>query len=467
MGSPHTFPWSSARCVLSRGPLGAVPLVMFRNLGSSRISQSPYRWNGIPYIWHLLALHESGSLAAARASGGCADPGTHLTHAGRQLHCIDCQMSPKRAQKTQDIWPRGPASAKALRAVLLPSASNYGREDCRTADAVPSAACHAATSVCRSRCSPLLLDTGGFIVRVLVPRQSKPVQHGWMLDGMGWGWGWDGMGSETWDAAEDGIWPRRSLHRFHSTAFHAGCWRRPAVSPSRIAAASGTDVLGALDLILTRVVRGAIGHGSPALPSQSRYWPGTTRLLCSDGVLQALWHGVDGVRTATHGCSRAQLALMGLAPCCCLPVSLAAGLGPSALWRWAWHTNFAIRSIAPVWAIQPSKTGPGGVPGDFARVWCGCGCCCLGWVSSVGVPACVVCASRAPAAYLGSALFSLLQPPLRTDETVGDVSISTAQLPNSSTLAEATTSAESNNCIRNSMLQSTLSPRPSPSRPPQ
>lgn len=46
-------------------------------------------------------------------------------------------------------------------------------------------------------------------------------------------------------------------------------------------------MLGALDLILTRVVRGAIGHGSPALPSQSRYWPGTTRLLCSDGVLQA------------------------------------------------------------------------------------------------------------------------------------------------------------------------------------
>lgn len=189
------------------------------------------------------------------------------------------------------------------------------------------------------------------------PNRSN--MDGW-LDGMGWGWGWDGMGSETWDAAEDGIWPRRSLHRFHSTAFHAGCWRRPAVSPSRIAAASGTDVLGALDLILTRVVRGAIGHGSPALPSQSRYWPGTTRLLCSDGVLQALWHGVDGVRTATHGCWRAQLALMGLAPCCCLPVSLAAGLGPSALWRWAWHTNFAIRSIAPVWAIQPSKTGPGG-----------------------------------------------------------------------------------------------------------
>ncbi len=85
-----------------------------------------------------------------------------------------------------------------------------------------------------------------------------------------------------------------------------------------------------------------------------------------------LRHGVDGVRTATHGCWRTQLASPQLAPCCCLPVSLAAGLVllPSGVGRGT--------PISPSAAShrfgQSSQAGQaqGGVPGDLALV-CGCG----------------------------------------------------------------------------------------------
>jgi hypothetical protein len=121
------------------------------------------------------------------------------------------------------------------------------------------------------------------------------------------------------------------------------------------------------------------GQGSPAPPSQSRYWPGTTRLLCIDGVLQTLaiprpvWRGWYVPLHASLACT---VGLIMLTRCRCLLARRSRRAGIClALAVWLGqpgsrpcNPNFTIRSIAPLWAtqpIQPIQPSQPGDPGEF------------------------------------------------------------------------------------------------------
>jgi hypothetical protein len=179
-------------------------------------------------------------------------------------------------------------------------------------------------------------------------------------------------------------------------------------------------------------VRGADGQGSPAPPSQSRYWPGTTRLLCIDGVLQTLaiprpaWRGWYVPLHASLACT---VGFLILTRCRCLPArrsrpgwylpALAVWLGQPG--SRPCNPNFTIRSIAPLWAaqpiqpiqrIQPVQPSQPGDPGEFqgtrphavSRV----GVCTL-QSGSGSLPVLASPPTETSTAYLGPALPGLLR----------------------------------------------------------